>query len=70
MEVAGKFDQTVSFRDEKRILLIVDRIAKNKGTDRSALYREAMRFYLAEASHLTDQEKKDLARPKVLQVKD
>lgn len=64
--MTGKFDETVSFRDEKRILVIVGRLAKNKGTDRSALYREAMRFYLAEASHLTEQERKDLARPKAL----
>jgi metal-responsive CopG/Arc/MetJ family transcriptional regulator len=50
----------VSFRDSRRIIIKVDDIAEKKGTDRSALYREAIRFWLAANSHLTDEEKKAL----------
>ena len=57
---AQKATECVSFREEPRILKIMDRVAKSKGTDRSALYREAARFYLATKSHLTGEEKKDL----------
>ena len=52
--------EPVSFREDDRILKIMDRVAKSKGTDRSAVYREAARFYLASNSHLTPEEKKDL----------
>jgi metal-responsive CopG/Arc/MetJ family transcriptional regulator len=37
---------TVNFREDPRILKVVDEIAMMKGTDRSALYREAIRFWL------------------------
>jgi metal-responsive CopG/Arc/MetJ family transcriptional regulator len=50
----------VHFWEDNRILAIIDRVAKNKGTDRSAICREANRFYLASNSHLTAEEKKDL----------
>ena len=52
--------EVVHYREEERILVILDRVAKNKGTDRSAICREANRFYLASNSHLTAEEKKDL----------
>ena len=55
-----KLKENIHFREDERILFIVDRLAKNKGSDRSAVYREAIRYYLAANSHLTDQEKKDL----------
>jgi len=61
MSVNGtKLKEDVHLKEETRILTIVDRVAKNKGTDRSALYREAIRHWLGENSHLNDQEKKDL----------
>jgi len=56
----SRLEEDVHFKEEKRILAIVDRVAKNKGSDRSAMYREAIRTWLASNSHLTDQEKKDL----------
>ncbi len=59
LETAG-LGETVHFREEHRILEKVDRLAKSKGTDRSAIYREAVRYYLAANSHLTAEEKKDL----------
>ena len=52
--------ETVNFREEVRILTIVDRVAGNQGQDRSSLYRRAMRFFLASNSHLSEQEKKDI----------
>jgi metal-responsive CopG/Arc/MetJ family transcriptional regulator len=52
--------EPVSFREDQRILKIMDRVAQSKGTDRSAVYREAARFFLASNSHLTSDEKKDL----------
>lgn len=55
-----QLSEQISFRDAKRIVTKVDDIAEKKGTDRSALYREAMRFWLATNSHLTDEEKKAL----------
>ena len=59
LETAG-LGETVHFREEHRILEKVDRLARSKGTDRSAIYREAVRYYLAANSHLTAEEKKDL----------
>ncbi len=50
----------MSFRESKRIVGIVDRIAGNRGTDRSGIYREAIRYWLADNSYLTDQEKQDV----------
>jgi metal-responsive CopG/Arc/MetJ family transcriptional regulator len=52
--------EPVSYREEKRILDIVDRVASSRGTDRSAIIREATRFWLAANSLLPEQEKKDL----------
>jgi hypothetical protein len=52
--------EVVHIREDKRIVDIFDRVARNKGSDRSTLMREAHRFYLATNSHLTEQEKKDL----------
>ena len=54
------YKKLVSLRERPWILKIMDRVAKSKGTDRSAVYREAARFYLASNSHLTAEEKKDL----------
>lgn len=45
----------------KRVLEIVDRVVTNRGWNgRATLIREAIRTWLANGSHLTDQEKKDL----------
>jgi metal-responsive CopG/Arc/MetJ family transcriptional regulator len=55
-----QLSEQISFRDCKRIVMKVDDIAEKKGTDRSAMYRQAMRFWLAANSHLTDEEKKAL----------
>jgi predicted transcriptional regulator len=49
--------EPVSFREEPATLEKVDRLAQSRGTDRSAIYREAVRYFLA---HLPDQEKKAL----------
>jgi len=38
----------------------MDRVSKNRGWQRTDLIREAVRTWLANGSHLTDQEKKDL----------
>jgi len=38
----------------------VDDVAEKRGTDRSAMYRMAMRYWLAQNSHLTNDEKKAL----------
>jgi metal-responsive CopG/Arc/MetJ family transcriptional regulator len=56
----GDKTEILHIREDKRIVEIYDRVAKNKGSDRSSLMREAHRFYLAANSHLSDQEKKDL----------
>ena len=53
----------VNLREEDRILMIVDRVAKNRGSDRSSVYREAVRYYLAANSLLTEQEQIDLGVP-------
>jgi len=61
---SGKGKTVVHFWEDDRILAIIDRVAKNRGSDRSAVYREAARFYLAMNSHLTEQEQIDVgARP-------
>jgi metal-responsive CopG/Arc/MetJ family transcriptional regulator len=60
VESSQVLTEPVSFREDLRILRLMDRVAKSKGTDRSAVYREAARFYLASKSHLTAEEKKDL----------
>ena len=52
--------EVVHYRESTRILTIVDRVAANKGSDRSTIIRESIRFWLASNSHLSDQEKKDL----------
>jgi metal-responsive CopG/Arc/MetJ family transcriptional regulator len=55
-----KLSEQISFKDAKHIVQKVDDIAQKKGTDRSALYREAMRYWLGANSHLTEDEKKAL----------
>ena len=54
------YKEPVSFRDSKRVVEKVDSIAHARGMDRSSMYRFAMRFWLAAAGHLTDDEKKAL----------
>jgi hypothetical protein len=49
-----KYTTTVSFRDEKRILELIDKLAAARGTDRSAIYREAVRLLLAKVGLLKD----------------
>jgi hypothetical protein len=44
--IGMRLEETVNFREDPGILKIVDEIAVTKGTDRSALYREAIRFWL------------------------
>ena len=53
--------EQVTFRETKRVLEIVDRVVTNRGWNgRATLIREAIRTWLANGSHLTEQEKKDL----------
>jgi hypothetical protein len=59
-ESSSALSEVVSFKEDLRILRIMDRVAKSKGSDRSALYREAARFFLGCKSYLTVEEKKDL----------
>jgi len=54
------FTETVHYRESKRILDIVDRVAGNRGLQRSDLIREATRYFLADNSQLTEQEKMDI----------
>jgi predicted transcriptional regulator len=49
--------EPVSFREEPSVLEKVDRLANSRGTDRSAIYREAIRYFL---ENLPDREKKTL----------
>jgi predicted transcriptional regulator len=48
------YSETVSFREDKRILELVDSLAAARGTDRSALYREAIRLLLTKMGLLKD----------------
>jgi metal-responsive CopG/Arc/MetJ family transcriptional regulator len=57
---ATKEPVSITIKEETRILKIIDRVAKNKGSNRSVVYREAARFFLASNSYLTPEEKKDL----------
>jgi len=59
-DLQKRFTECVSFREDKRILTILDRVARNKGTDRSGVYRESVRYFLAAKSLLTEQEQIDL----------
>jgi hypothetical protein len=54
------FSQQVNYREEPRILKIMDHICKNKGCSRTLLIRQAVSFWLASHSFLSDEEKKDL----------
>ena len=60
---AKRYKALVHFWEDERILMIVDRVAKNRGSDRSGVYREAARYYLAANSLLTEQEQIDLGVP-------
>ena len=53
----GGLPKPVSFMEEVRILEIVDRLADFRGTDRSSIYREAIRAFIR---NLPEQEKKAL----------
>jgi len=55
-----KLSEQVSFRETERIVDIIDRVAKNRGWQRTDLVRHAVRTWLANGSHLTEEEKKDL----------
>jgi len=35
--------QIISFQEEKTVIELIDKIAKNRGTDRSAIIRECLR---------------------------
>lgn len=52
--------ETITFRENKRIAGLVDQTAAARGTDRSGLYREAMRFWLAKNGLLTVEETRAL----------
>lgn len=49
---ARNFTEAVSFREDRRVLKVVDRICRRSGSDRSAIYREAVRFWLEEKEHI------------------
>jgi len=52
---AERFTEPISFRDELSVVQKVDCLARSRGTDRSALYREAIRYFL---DNLPEREKK------------
>ena len=52
--------EDVHFWEEEAVLSRVDRLAQKRGTNRTALYREAMRFYL-DSDRVTPEEKKNLS---------
>ena len=52
--------EQVSLWEDPRILKFVDRVANSKGSNRSVVIREAIRFFLGCKSYLTVEEKKDL----------
>jgi len=54
------FTETVHYRESKRILDIVDRVAGNRGIQRCDIIREATRYFLAESLQLTEQERIDI----------
>ena len=60
---AKRYKEFVHLKEEERTVAIVDRVAKSKGSDRSGVYREAVRYYLAANSLLTEQEQIDLGVP-------
>ena len=70
-----RWSEPVSFRDDPRILGIVDRVAERKGTDRSALYRAAIRFWLEEHEGLKlygdgEDQSKAIVKPRTLTALD
>lgn len=57
--MVGK-EKYVAFREEERIVKLLDSIAADKGIDRSDFIREAIRKRLAEMSFFSDKTKKAL----------
>ena len=56
LQAKEKFTEVLHFRESKRILAKVASIAAARGTDCSTLYREAIRYWLADHNQLTEQE--------------
>ena len=54
-ENKAKFTEPVSFREDKRILEIVDGAAAARGCNRTAIYREAIRQFLASLGLLDEE---------------
>lgn len=52
----SRFQQTMSLWEDKRILELVDQVATARGSDRSGIYREAIRFWLAKNKLLPERE--------------
>ena len=59
-ELEKQFTETVHYRESKRILDIMDRVVTNRGIQRSDIIREATRYFLADNSQLTEQERIDV----------
>jgi metal-responsive CopG/Arc/MetJ family transcriptional regulator len=53
-------EKCVLFRDEERIINLVDEVTSNKGIDRSDFIREAIRKRLADLSFFSEEVKKAL----------
>ncbi len=56
----AKKEKWVVFREERKLVSVIDRIALNKGINRSDFIREAIRKRLAEIGFLSDDSKKAL----------
>jgi metal-responsive CopG/Arc/MetJ family transcriptional regulator len=51
----ARYTELVNVREDKRILELVDQVVEARGSDRSTVYREAIRHFLA-AKGLLDKE--------------
>ena len=57
----ARYTELVNVRESKRILELVDQVVETRGSDRSTVYREAIRHFLA-ANGLLDKEKLKILR--------
>ena len=55
-----KYSELIQVRDSKRMVARVDAVAIARGLDRSSVYRQAIRYWLAVNGQLSDEEKRAL----------
>jgi len=59
----GRKEKYVAFRDEEKIIDLIDVVAADRGIDRSDFIREAIRKCLADLSFFSEKTKKALGGP-------